>query len=126
MTALPGRKGKETASRRARREGTLLWDFTASALMIIADDCAGAVYAGLVPALDFRCHTTLTTLPQFCALGNPLPSGDELPFRKLLFLQASALPIAHLFHEGFAPRPFMAMAMTKLTCFGWTHRAARM
>jgi hypothetical protein len=71
MTALPGWKGKETASRRARRKDKLSWDFTAPVLMIIADDCADAVYAGMVPALDFCCLSTLTTLPQFNALEKP-------------------------------------------------------
>jgi hypothetical protein len=63
MTALLASKGKGIASRRARRKDKLSWDFTGYALMTIADDCAGTVCAGMVPALDFCCLSTLTTLP---------------------------------------------------------------
>ncbi len=38
--------------------------------MSIADDCADAVYAEMVPALDF---CGLTTQPQFSALGSLSP-----------------------------------------------------
>jgi hypothetical protein len=95
--------------------------------MVIAVDCVGAVCAGMVPALDFCCLSTLTTLPPIQCPREAL-SRAAMTFHSgpLLSLQASAFPIAHLFHEGFASRPLVAIAMTmtRLTYFGWTHHAA--
>jgi hypothetical protein len=122
MTALPGRKGKGTASRRARREGTLLWDFTASALMIIADDCAGCVCAGMVPALDLCCICRLcrlTTLPQFNALENASPER-RMSFHPDCFnsCKPPRFWLRTYSTEAWSLVRFLAMALTSPTVSG--------